>query len=127
MKKDLDLIRKIFFKLEEFPYQIQKDYNYKIEFEGYTKEKINFHLQLMKQAKFIDGIIHKSVINKHLEVRYETLEITWEGYDFFNSIRDNKIWNTFKKKFGNGELPFSIIMEICKNLILHFISKQIKY
>lgn len=126
MKRDLGLIREIFFIIEKFPVTIDKNYNYEISVNSYSKEEIDFHINLMKEANFIDGVIHRSVINKHISVYYDTLEIKWDGYDFFNSIRDRKIWRTFKEKFGNGDLPLSIIKEVCKNLILQLISFQLK-
>lgn len=126
MKRNLSLIRELFFIIENFPVQIDKNYKYKISIKSYSKEEIDFHINLMKEANFVDGIIHRSIINKHITIYYETLEIKWEGYDFLNSIRDNKVWGAFKKKFGNGELPLSIIKEICKGFILQFITVQLK-
>lgn len=117
MKRDLELIREIFFRIEEFPYKIEKDYSYVINFENYKREEIDFHLYLMKQANFINGIIHKSVINSHLNVIYETLEITWAGYEFFNSIRDKNVWKKLKKKLMDINLPINIIFELSKIII----------
>ena len=117
MKRDLDLIRKLFFRIEEFPYNIKTDFNYEIIIEGFNKEEIDFHLYLMKQANFITGIVQKSVINKRLTVIYETLEITWKGYEFFNSIRDKNVWSKIKSKVTDINLPINIIWELSKIII----------
>lgn len=112
MQRDLELIRKLFFRIEEFPYKINNDFDYEIKVDGYSIEEINFHLYLMKQAQFLDGIIHKSDLNKYLTVLYDTLEITWKGYDFFNSIRDNKIWDKIKRKLFDINIPIGILKEL---------------
>lgn len=44
----------------------------------------------MEVANVIDGIIHKSILNKTLPVHYDTLEIKWTDMIFFNSIKDKK-------------------------------------
>ncbi len=126
MKRNLELIRNIFFRIEEFPQNITENYNYDIKFDGFTKEEIDFHLYLMKEAKFVEGIVIKSVINKHLNVHYDTLEITWAGYEFLDSIRNRKVWQSFKKKYANLELPFSIITDVCKVIIQQVVLSQIK-
>jgi len=126
VKRDLALIRELFFHIEKYPQKIDKNFDYEIKIKGYTKDQIDFHLNLMKDANFIDGIIHKSIINKTLSVYYDTLEIKWEGYEFFDSIKDKKIWKSFKSKFGNSDLPFTVIMEVCKTLITQIITAQIK-
>jgi hypothetical protein len=38
------------------------------------------------------------VIVKNIEVLNGTLELTWEGYDFINSIRKDTIWKKLKSK-----------------------------
>lgn len=98
MKRDLELIRKLFFKIETFPLKIKDGFDYDIILNGYSKEEINFNLLLMKQEHFIEGIFHRSVINKHLEVLYETLEITSKGYKFFASIKAETRWKKIKKE-----------------------------
>ena len=98
MKRDLELIRKLFFKIETFPLKIKERFNYDIILNGYSKEEINFNLFIMKQENFIEGIFHRSVINKYLEVLYETLEITSKGFKFFASIKAETIWKRIKKE-----------------------------
>lgn len=83
-KRNIELIRKLFLKIESFPFTIQENFDYEIRIEGYSKEQINFSLSLMKQENYIDGIFHRSIINKHLEVSYETLEVTAKGYKYFD-------------------------------------------
>ena len=98
MNRDLELIRKLLFKIETFPLKIKEGFNYDIILNGYSKEEINFNLLLMQQENFILGIFHRSVINKHLEVLYETLEITSKGYKFFASIKSETRWKIIKKE-----------------------------
>lgn len=118
MKRDLELIRKLFFKIEKYPLKINNEFDYQISFKNYSKEEINFNLFLMKDANFIEGIFHRSVINKHLEVMYETLEITWKGFKFLDTIRHNSNWGRIKAFVQKSNLPFSVIEEMGKTLII---------
>lgn len=90
MKRDLTLIEKLFSIIEEFPQKTSDDFNYDIKIVGFNKEEIDFQLYLLKEEKYIKGIIHKSKINKQLNVHYETLEITPKGYGFFEKIKDQR-------------------------------------
>lgn len=125
MKRDLDLIRKLFFAIEKFPVDIDSHYDYEISIRGYNQIEIDFHLNLMKEANFISGIIHRSIINKHLSVIYSTLEIRWEGYEFFDSIRNNKVWRHLKSKVLKSDVPYSIIKEMAKILITNVLTRQL--
>jgi Hypothetical protein (DUF2513) len=118
MKRDLELIRELFFKIEAYPLKINNEFDYQISFDKYTKEEINFNLFLMKDANFIDGVFHRSVINKHLEVMNQTLEITWEGFEFFDTIKQTNRWQKIKSYVLNENIPYSIIKQIGTSFIL---------
>lgn len=117
MKRDFDLIRKLLFKIEKFPASIQKDFNCNLNIYGYDKDTLNYHILLLVQAELLNGIIHRSVINKHIEVINETLELTWAGHDFVDSIRNDTIWKKIKLKIDKSNIPFEVIKDTLKILI----------
>lgn len=117
MKRDYELIRKLLLKIENFPASIKQDFNYNLNIYGYDKDTINHHILLLVQAELLNGIIHRSIINKHIEVINETLELTWAGHDFVDSIRKDSIWNKLKSKIDKTNLPFEVLKETLKILI----------
>lgn len=121
MRRDLELIRKLFFELEKYPVKIEPSFDYSINIKNYSKEIIDSHLVLMQQANFIQGIIHRSIINKNITIHYDTLEITWEGYEFLETIRSNKVWKYIKEKTKDSDLPFNLIKELGKTYLMKYI------
>jgi len=116
-KKDLELIRKLFIKIETFPISIKNNFDYEIKIDDYSKEEINFNLLLMKKENLIDGIFHRSIINKHIEVNYATLEITAEGYKFFDTYPyKNKSSGIVKQSFGD-KYAVPIIVAVIASVI----------
>lgn len=102
MKRDLDLCKKILFKIEEL--YVDEDLC-DIEIDGYNAEQIVYHFKLLKDGNFIknyhvipgdDGIYSFYVGN-----------LTWEGHDFVEKVRNDNVWkkmiNVMKDKF----LPFT--------------------
>lgn len=112
MKRDLELIRKLLFELEKYPVKIDPLFDYSIKIKNISKEVIDYHLLLMKQANFISGIIQRSIINKQITVHYDSLEITWDGFEFLDTIRQNKVWKYLKEKAKNSDIPFTLIKEL---------------
>lgn len=121
MKRELELIRKLFFELEKFPVKIESSFDYSINIKNYSKEVVDYHLVLMHQANFIQGIVHRSIINKSINIHYDTLEITWEGYEFLETIRSNKVWKYIKEKTKDSDLPFTLVKELGKTFLIKLV------
>lgn len=104
MKRDMDLVREILLISEHSDsinnYVINSDNYYKIDkFSNYTFDEISEHCSLIKEYKLAN-----IQFNINGSISFEGL--SWEGYDFFEKIKEQSIWNKIKK----------IIME--KGLIL---------
>lgn len=125
MKRDMDLIRNLLMRIEEFPPEINNKYDYTIAFNGFNSQEINFHLNLLKDAGFIGGIIQKSIINKHRSINNETLELTWKGFEFLDSARDNTVWKKAKKTVSNKiqtvsfEVFMAVLVQMTKEIIFN--------
>ena len=109
MKRDMDLIRKILIEIEN-----SKEYPIKgnLEIEGYDDDFINFHLILLGEAGLVkvDSI---ELSNGKIDIG-EVSRLTWEGYEFFDSSRNEKVWKkatslVMKKTSG---LAFTILKEL---------------
>lgn len=85
MARDLDLIRKIMFEID------QKENGHdivKLELEGYTEDQIQFQLALMNEA----GLIKAYVFSSDNRQEYAPTRLTWSGHDFLDAARDDTRW-----------------------------------
>jgi hypothetical protein len=116
MKRDMDLIRKILFKIESFP---SDDDIEPIVLEGYTPEQINYHVYLIHEA----GLIRGHILYGHGTVApqsYVIFGLTWAGHDFLDACRDDSRWNKAKEivtRMG-GSVTFDALKSILVQLTL---------
>jgi hypothetical protein len=126
MKRDMDLIRELLLKLEEFPLgrgdvvhisldESDPDDDFRID--GYTIDQIEYHLNLIGEA----GLIIGAGENPMEGILFRSL--SWEGHDFLDSIRDPEVWR--KTKSGVKEVG-GFTFELVKDLAKGFVKKQIE-
>ena len=123
MKRDMDLIRSLLLQIEggEKEFNATTDDVNEIMGEkptGLTRdesEKLYNHLDLAETAGFIE-------ISRKIGHTLYVEKITWEGYDFIDSVRDQVIWDMTKKSVKEAG-GFSV--DILKAVARGFIKKQI--
>lgn len=105
MKRDIELMRKILFTIEE-QYDPGDGYIWGLKIEGYEMSIIAEHCDLLHQQDLIktykasyasDGIIGFSVGN-----------LTATGYDYLELIRNNEVWENTKTEIEQRNLPKTI-------------------
>jgi hypothetical protein len=118
MKRDMDIIREVLCKISEA--------ETKVSWKELTKgkpqievENILYNINLCNDARLLKGA-KLSLISHTI---WENLELTWQGHDFVDSVRDQEIWDQTKK--GVGEVG-SFTFDIIKNLAKGFIKKKIE-
>lgn len=117
MKRDMELIRKLFFALEENPHQLTID--------GYDIEVVKYHALLLIEAGFLDGkvsdtLVNTSVVPTHIFVN----RLTWDGHEFLDNIRKDEVWNTIKSEFKDASV--STIFNIGKELAESYAKKKLR-
>jgi hypothetical protein len=113
MKRDMDLIRKIVFAIEELPdHSLAAD----LKLDGYEPEFVGFQCYLMKQGGLIEGFDATSRVGKCPEVL--PFHLTWAGYEFADSARNDTTWNKAKSTVVEklGSASFAVLTEVLKNL-----------
>lgn len=107
MKRDMDLIREILLKIES------SNENGEFSINGYSDDVIEYHLKLLRDAKFIDDY----TVNIIGEIT--TGQLTWEGNDYLDKVRDNSTWSKTKNIIKEKGLPliFDTIKTISSALI----------
>lgn len=81
MKRDMDLIRKLFFQLEG---------EQQVDLAEYDEDKIGYHRHLLIEA----GLAHGNSMHAVGQTYPHGLctRLTWEGYEFIDSVRDDTLW-----------------------------------
>jgi hypothetical protein len=114
MKRDMELIRGLLFLIEE---QESSQQELKIP-EEINRDQAVYHLKLMEQAGFTKNNI-KYADNEPFWI-YSNL--TWQGHDFLDSIKNDTIWAKTKEGIKSkglelGQVSFSILIEYAKSEI----------
>jgi hypothetical protein len=87
----------------------------KEELEKYSKEDIYYSSIKLVEAEFLNAL-YKNALADDLIIT----DITWNGHDYINSIRDPKVWSKIKEKAGDlSNIAFDLVkllaIEILKN------------
>jgi hypothetical protein len=93
MKRDMDLIRQILFKIEEYDGDSEI---HNLQIESYSHEEITYHVYLLLDARLIEGRIlyGQGTVKPRNYVIYR---MTWTGHDFLDACRDDGRWQKAKK------------------------------
>ena len=120
MKRDMDLIRKLVLYIEakEDDHPISKE-----PFAGFTELEFEEHYHLLYEAGLVrcETVCSRSTPSRI--VRVIPFSLTWEGHDFADAIKNEKIWKNAKDKITSqiGGLPFDVLKAVligmCKEAI----------
>jgi hypothetical protein len=104
MKRDMDLIREILIKIEEFPKHDMADIP---KIEGYSDVEIYYHVMLLAKA----GLIEAYDSSGGSQLIWFPKRLTWDGYEFLEAARDNTRWDNAKKFVldKTGGIAFEIL------------------
>lgn len=105
MKRDMDLIRKILFYIED-NYQPGKPIH--IEIDGYDLNTTAEHCLLLYQDKLIS--YYAPYYGDGSILFIPTTNLTNKGYRYLDSIRDECVWEETKKEVKKKKLPQTIEM-----------------
>ena len=93
MKRDMDLVRRILFAVED-----SEDGNVDLDNIGYDRDQIYLHVELMKEHGLVDALIaHGGDGPGHRILACRIRRLTWEGHDFLDMARRDDIWERAKK------------------------------
>lgn len=114
MKRDWDVIRDILLKVEE----LEPDKKLTTQdFDEQIINKINYHIDLLDKEGLIKAIIARDETESI--VKFALLNLTWDGHEFLDSIRDDDIWNKTKSKVieKGGILTFDIVKTVALSVL----------
>jgi DNA-binding PadR family transcriptional regulator len=111
MKRDMELVRRILIALESD--EITEDQRYSGNwFEDVDEYVFYYHVKIMRQANLVECSIIPQ--GDGLPDKYLPFEITWDGHEFLDAVRNENIWSSLKDKLGKelATLPMGALMAV---------------
>lgn len=109
MKRDMELVRKILFAIEE-QHEDADIYNLKID--GYTDKEVAYHCKLLHEAGFVSKYSSRFADD---ELYYFLIgSVTWNGCEFLDKIRADTVWNKTKAVVTEKGLP--MVLDVIKDV-----------
>jgi DNA-binding transcriptional ArsR family regulator len=115
MKRDMELVLKI---LAYFEGRDEISVINKLEISGYDDRVVSYHLRRMYEAGLLDAEAITSSTTEDRLIRVYPFGLTWEGHEFFDSMRYKTVGQKVRERLGNSlsEVPFSLIKELALTL-----------
>lgn len=105
MKRDMDLVRKILFEVEaKKPFEVIHN----LSIDGYDKQEIAYHCEMMYQAGLIKYYHGEDSDNYDGVFFFQVQDLTWEGHDFLEAVRQDTIWNKTKKTIADKGIALTV-------------------
>ena len=117
MKRDLDIVRDILLQVEKSDGYLTINDLFDIRDKQkdckYTDKEIVYHVELLFAQGFIDGNIRRDMNGDITDSSIDGL--TWDGADYLESMRDNRVWNKAKStiKKAVGSTTFDVVKQTC--------------
>ena len=114
MKRDMDLMRRILFEVENWPFTGGFD---TIVVPGRAKEEVAYHVYLLKDA----GLIEAVDASTHDGPQWYPRNLTYQGHEFLDAARDDTRWENAKEKVlrTTGALSLESLKIVLGTLIKH--------
>jgi hypothetical protein len=110
MKIDPDLVRTILLKVETD--DLGKDEKIDLDLPGHDYEQVNYHVGQLIQAGYLQGYSTPDLDDESL--RFEVTAMTWNGHQYIETIRDNRIWSKTKSAIAEkgGAMTIEILTAV---------------
>lgn len=114
MKRDMELIRKILFKIEE---TVDNSAEYNLKIDGYSMDQVAYHCALLFEGGYVHD--YKGQNSGGAIYTFGVARLTWDGHDFLDKIREDTIWNKTKDTIASKGLPlaFDIVKAVSSGII----------
>ena len=93
MKRDIGLARTMLFAIEKDEKATDCGFIC-LNIDGYSEEKVSYHVNLLYEAGLIDTVGLSSLTS----YRWEPKRLTWQGHEFLDSARNDNLWGKTKER-----------------------------
>lgn len=121
MKRNKELVKKIllFFEAADWPHG-----DYDVQIDGFSKNEINFHVELLVEAGFIyryetppNEKAGASITQRLATMRSShSSRLTWDGFEFLENAKNDTFWKTAMDKAG--DLSFAVFAQVLSHIAL---------
>jgi len=102
MKRDMELIRKILFAIEE-QYKPGEGAIYQLKIDGYDMRTVAEHCDLLYQQEFIKS--YKASYGDNTIQAFTVGNISSTGYDYLELIRNDTVWDKTRTEIEKKKVP----------------------
>ena len=119
MQRDMDYVRELLLKIEDSQDSPRSDELLSANADPDEYKKLSYHLNmLINEAGLVTGIPAHHYTGRH----WIELNLTWQGHEFLDAIRDAKIWRHTRETASNAG---GWTLEILKELATAYLKAQI--
>lgn len=115
MRRDMELVRKILFKIEE---SVDNVACHNLKIEGYSMDQVAYHCSILYEGGYIYD--YKAQYGGNGLYSFGVGRLTWEGHEFLDKIREDTIWKKTKDIIKDKGLP--LVFDIVKSVSTEVIS-----
>lgn len=106
MERDMDLARDILRAVEQGPYGAVNNRS----FVDQDPKVVAYHIELLEQAGLIEASIARA--NGAGAVAANVQQLTWDGHEFLEAVRNDTIWAKAKQKAGSASFELLLAAAI---------------
>ena len=123
MKRDMDLVRYILISAESAEDGLKLS---DVEPYGCDAKTAAFHIEMMRAHGLIDAKVTYAFGGAPLYG--EVSGLTWEGYEYLDAVRSNRVWEKAKSAVSKsiGEASLSVMKELCSSIALSIAKSSIE-
>ena len=116
MKRNMELVRELLLRVEA-------EQGFDSLASKYSQEEIVGHVEILLDAKLLDGEIYHDVSGgpglPHIQ------RLTWAGHEFLDNARNETVWNKVMSTIKNAATTasFEVLVEMLKTGVLTAIQK----
>ncbi|MDU6263730.1 MAG: DUF2513 domain-containing protein [Anaerocolumna aminovalerica] len=117
MKRDMDLVRKILFKIEE---EVDNKPKFDLTIDEYTMDQVAYHCSILYDGGYIKN--YKSLGCGEGLVSFGVSGLTWSGHELLDKISNENVWNKTKQVVKNKGLP--MVVDVIKDIATAIITSM---
>lgn len=122
MQRDMELVRKILFKIEE---TVDNVVCHNLKIEGYSMDQVAYHCSILYEGGYVYD--YKAQYGGNSLYSFGVGRLTWEGHGFLDKIREDTIWKRTKDIIKEKGLPlvFDIVKSVSTEVIAGLINSYV--
>ena len=112
MKRDMELVRTILLLVNNHDEPTLPS----IEFDGYPKKEVDYHVDLLVKAEYLEGINCFPLGTPNNQ--WIKVSLSWKGHEFIDDAQDEELWAQVNQAVA--EKGGNVSLAIISGLILSF-------